>query len=189
MTEVPGKHIDSYASKNVVLTSRDLLDAARALGMTMQQYWSDGRCHGDLGVDNVLFDIEAKKISFIDPGTLESCPVCNDRTKSQPPAVLDLAHTLYDVTLDVSDLVGGPTMRLYKETFVENVLYAVIENLGSAEEKQRLLNGIRGSVHQHLEDGWKSSWSPKGVWRSFVKQIVKRRISLILDRVVSQSGV
>lgn len=189
MTEVPGKHIETYASKNVVLTSRDLLDAARAFVTTMQQYWSDGRCHGDLGVHNVLFDIEAKKISFIDPGTLESCPVCNDRTKSQPPAVLDLAHTLYDVTLDVSDLVGVQTMRLYKENFVENVLYAVVENLSSVEEKQQLLNGIWRSVQQHLDDGWKSSWSPKGMWRSFVKQIVKRRITLILERVASQARV
>jgi hypothetical protein len=189
MTEVPGKHIDSYASKNVVLTSRNLLDAARGFVTTMQQCWSDGRCHGDLGVHNVLFDIEAKKISLIDPGTLESCPVCNDCTRSQSPAVLDLAHTLYDVTLDVSDLVGGPTMRLHRENFVENVLHTVIENIGSPEEKRRLLNEIWRSVQQHLDDCWKPSWSPRGMWHSFVKQIVMQRIRSILERVVSQAKV
>jgi O-antigen/teichoic acid export membrane protein len=189
MTQVPGKHIDSYASRNVVLTSRNLLDAARAFVTTMQQCWFDGRCHGDLGVHNVLFDIEAKKISFIDPGTLESCPVCNDCTRSQSPAVLDLAHTLYDVTLDVSDLVGGPTMRLHRERFVENVFHIVIENIGSPEEKRRLLNEIWRSVQQHLDDCWKPSWSPRGMWHSFVKQIVMQRISSILERVVSQAMV
>jgi O-antigen/teichoic acid export membrane protein len=189
MTEVPGKHIDSYASKNVILTSRNLLDAARAFVTTMQQCWFGGRCHGDLGVHNVLFDIEAKKISFIDPGTLESCPVCNDCTRSQSPAVLDLAHTLYDVTLDVSDLVGGPTMRLHRERFVENVFHIVIENIGSAEEKRRFLNEIWRSVQQHLDDCWKPSWSPRGMWHRFVKQIVLQRTSSILERVVTQAMV
>jgi len=189
MTEVPGKHIDSYASKNVVLTSRDLLTAAHAFVTTMQQYWSDGRCHGDLGVDNVLFDIEAKKISFIDTGTLESCSVCNDCTRSQSPAVLDLAHALYDVTLDVSDLVDGPTMRLHRENFVEDVLHTVIENIGSPEEKRRLLNEIWRSVQQHLDDCWKRSWSPRGMWRGFVMQIVKQRISSILERVASRAKI
>lgn len=189
MTEVPGRHIDTYASKKIALTSRDLLDAARAFVATMQQYWSEGRCHGDLGVHNVLFDIETKKISFIDPGTLESCPICNDCTGPRFPTVLDLAHTLYDVTLDVSDLVGAQTMRLYKENFVEYVLHVVIENIGSAEEKRRLLNEIWRSVQQHLDDGWRSSWSPKGMWRGFVRQIVEQRISLILERVASQARV
>ena len=48
MTEVPGKHIDLYASKSHALTSKTLLDASRAFVTAMQLCWSDGRRHGDL---------------------------------------------------------------------------------------------------------------------------------------------
>jgi len=189
MTEVPGRHIDLYASKNDVLTSRNLRVAARAFVTAIQQYWSGGRCHGDLGVHNVLFDIEAKKIAFIDPGTLESCPTCNDCSKPETPAVSDLAHTLFDVTCDFMDLIGSETMRAHREIFVEYVLHTIIENIDSPEEQRRLLSEIRSSVQQHLDGGWKTSWSPKGMWHSFVKDIQFQRISSILERVVSQTNV
>jgi O-antigen/teichoic acid export membrane protein/tRNA A-37 threonylcarbamoyl transferase component Bud32 len=189
MTEVPGRHIDFYASKNDVLTSRNLRVAARALVTVIQQYWSGGRCHGDLGVHNVLFDIEAKKISFIDPGTFESCPICNDCTRSQTPAASDLAHTLFDVTCDFMDLIGNQTMRAHRETFVEYVLHRIIENIDSPEEQQRLLNEVRSSVQQHLDDGWKTSWCPKGMWHSFIKDVQFQRISSIIERVVSRINV
>jgi hypothetical protein len=43
MTEIGGRHIDWYASKSNVLTSKILLDASRAFVMTMQHYWSGDR--------------------------------------------------------------------------------------------------------------------------------------------------
>jgi tRNA A-37 threonylcarbamoyl transferase component Bud32 len=189
MTEVPGRHIDLFASKNDVLTSRNLRVAARAFVSTIQQYWAIGRCHGDLGVHNVLFDIEAKKISFIDPGTLESCPICNDCSRLQTPAASDLAHTLYDVTCDFMDLIGSQTMRVHREIFVEYVLHTIIENIETPEERRRLLNEIRSSVQQHLDEGWKTSWSPRGMWHGFIRDIQFQRINSILGQVVSQTNV
>ena len=189
MTEVPGRHIDSYASENKAVTSRNVRDAARAFATSMQQCWSGGRHHGDLGVHNALFDIEAKKISFVDPGTRESCPVCNGYTRVHTLAALDLAHALYDATIDVTDLTGRPTMRVHREAFVENVLLAILENIESPAEKRRLLEEIWSCAQQHLDDCWEPSWSPRGIWHSFVKQIMMQRISSILDRVISHTGV
>lgn len=189
MTKVPGRHIDSYKSKDDVLTSRNLRDAAYAFAAAMQRCWSVGRRHGDLGVHNALFDIEARKIAFIDPGTRESCPVCNDYTRAQAPAVLDLAHTLYDVTIDVTDLTGRPTMRTHREIFVENVLHAILENMNSPGEKRRFLEEIWRCAQQHLEECWNPSWSPRGLWHCFVKNIMIQRISSLLERVDSQIDI
>ncbi len=189
MTEVPGLHIDSYASKNDILTSRNLRDAARAFATTMPQCWSSGGRHGDLGVHNVLFDIEAKKISFVDPGTSASCPVCNGSTKPQSPQASDLAHVLYDVSIDVMDMIGSRTMRMHREAFVESVLHTIIENIDSPEEKRLLLDEIWRSAQQHMSICLERSWSLKGMWHGFLKRILTQRISSILERVTSQTNV
>ena len=189
MTEVPGKHIDSYTSKSHALTSKTLLDASRAFVTAMQLCWSDGRRHGDLGVHNVLFDVEARKISFIDAGTRESCPVCNTDSGLQSPTTSDLAHVLYDVALDVMDLLGSPTMRTHREVFVEKVFRRIIDDVNSPEEKRQLLNEIWSCVQQHLTDCLQVSWSPRGMWHRFIRQIVMQRIRSILERVIAQSNM
>jgi tRNA A-37 threonylcarbamoyl transferase component Bud32 len=189
MTEVPGRHIDLYASKNDILTSRNLRDAARAFATTMPQCWSGGGRHGDLGVHNVLFDIDAKKISFVDPGTSASCPVCNSSTKPQSPQASDLAHVLYDVSIDVMDMIGSATMRRHREAFVENVLHTIIENLDSSREKRLLLDEIWSSAQQHMRICLEHSWSLRGMWHGFLKQILTQRISSIIKRVASQTNV
>ena len=93
--------------KTTVLTSRDLLDAARAFVTTMQQYWSERTMSRRPGSAQRPFRHRGQEDLVYRPRDLESCPVCNGCTRSQSPAVLDLAHTLYDVTIDVSDLVGS----------------------------------------------------------------------------------
>ena len=97
MTAVPGQSIGSYTARIDVLTSKILLDAARTFAMAMEQCWSTGRRHGDLNFGNVLFDIEAKKISLIDAGTRADCRICNDVTKFQSAEASDLAHVLSEV--------------------------------------------------------------------------------------------
>jgi hypothetical protein len=87
------------------------------------------------------------------------------------------------------DLIGNQTMRAHRETFVEYVLHTIIENIDSPEEQQRLLNEVRSSVQQHLDDGWKTSWCPKGMWHSFIKDVQFQRISSIIERVVSRINV
>jgi hypothetical protein len=189
MTEVPGRHIDYYASKNDIVTSQNLRAAARAFATTMQQCWSSGAHHGDLGVHNVLFDIEGKKISFIDPGTSASCPVCNGSNKPQSLQASDLAHVLYDLSIDVMDMIGSRTMRMHRQAFIESVFHTIIENIDSPEEKRLLLDKIWIAAQQHVSICLKPSWSLKGMWHGFVNQIMTQRISSILERVMSKSSL
>jgi O-antigen/teichoic acid export membrane protein len=189
MTAVPGQSIGSYTSRSDVLTPRIFLEAARTFAMAMEQCWSSGRRHGDLHLGNILFDIEAKNISIIDPGWREDCRVCNDVTKFKSAAVADLTHVLWELAIDAMDLIRGPTVRFSQETFIENVLLSIVEGIDSREEKRRLLNEIWGCAQQHLTDRIERPWSLKGVWNRFVGQVAMGRIRSILERVNSHANV
>ncbi len=189
MTAVPGRYIDAYASKDDALTSKVLHEAAGAFARAMEQCWSTGQRHGDLGLRNALFDIEAKTISLIDAGTRESCRTCSEVAKFPSPAASDLAHVLCEVVRDVTDLIGSPPARMGKEVFVENVLRAVMAKIGSLKEKRRLLSEIWDSLQEHLAECLEPSWSLKGVSHGVVKKIALNRARSMLERVVSDNGI
>ena len=153
--------------------------------IAMQQCWSSGQRHGDLGLRNVLFDIEAKRISFIDAGTRESCQACSDLLKFPCAVSADLAHILCDVAKDVTDLIGSPA-RMGREIFVETIFRTILENIGTQEEKQQLLNEIRECLQEHLAEYLELSWSLKGVSHRVLKEITEGRVRSILKRVVSE---
>ncbi len=196
MTEVPGRPIDSYISRSGVLTSQIVLDAARTFAMAMELYWCSGRRHGDLNLRNVLFDLEAKNISFIDAGTRADCRICSNIIKSQSAEVCDLAHLLFEVAHDVTDLVRdvvrSQTARLSNEIFVESILCMIVDRIDSGEEKRRFLDEIWRCAQQHLDDKLDLPWSLKGAWNRYVKQIVKQvarqRIRSLLERANSHAN-
>jgi O-antigen/teichoic acid export membrane protein len=189
MTAVPGQSVSSYTSTSGALTSKIFLDAAYAFAMTMGLYWSSGRRHGDLNFGNVLFDIEAKKISLIDAGSRGDCRVCDDFTKCRSAAASDLAHMLWEAAHDVMDLVRGKTGRISNEMFIERVLLTVIDRIDSLEEKRQLLNEIWSCAQLHLADKLELRWSFQGAWNSFVTQVARRRIRSILERVSSHPKI
>src|SRR5260370_2189380 len=106
MTTVPGKDLKSCAATDDDLTPHVLESIGRAFVAAMQKIWSRGQLHGDLGLQNILYDIEARNLSLIDPGTLESCSVCNDPDKSPHPPVLELCHILRGLVTDLRDMIA-----------------------------------------------------------------------------------
>jgi O-antigen/teichoic acid export membrane protein len=184
MTPVSGENIETCMLEGDVRTSEVLQDAARVFATALEQCWSSGRRHADLGLRNVLFDIEAKNISFIDAGTRESCRACSEIARFPSAAASDLAHVLCDVATDVTDLVGSQ-VRMGKELFFECVLRTVVENIGSETEKRQLLNQIRDCLEEHLAECLQPSWSLKGVSHRVVRQVAVNRVQSMLERVVS----
>jgi hypothetical protein len=181
MTAVPGKDLNAYAAAGEDLTPEVLDGAERSLAAAMEQSWSRGQIHGDLAPRNLLCDVEAKALSLVDPGTLESCRVCSEIARGWPPAVLDLAHMLSVLGTDVADAIGNPAGRLRRQIFTESALRACIEMIGPRDEKQRLLEEIRGCAEAHLDEMLALSWSFRGLWRWLVGQIAVRRINATLD--------
>src|SRR5260370_3298688 len=117
MTTVPGKDLKSCAATDDDLTPHVLESIGRAFVAAMQKSWSRGQLHGDLGLQNILYDIEARNLSLIDPGTLESCSVCNDPGQSRHPPVLELGHILPDLAPDVAAMIRNPVPRLPPQIF------------------------------------------------------------------------
>jgi O-antigen/teichoic acid export membrane protein/tRNA A-37 threonylcarbamoyl transferase component Bud32 len=188
MTVVPGANIEFGTSKGDVLKSQMLHNGARAFANAMERCWSSGRRHGDLTLQNVLLDVEGKKISFIDAGTLESCNTCND-SATQFAAASDIGHLLWHSATGVMDLIDSPTVRTGREMFVESVLVAILENIESRERRRQFLEEAWVSAQQHLTDRLYLSWSARGIWHRIVKKVAINRIRSILERVDSQSNV
>jgi O-antigen/teichoic acid export membrane protein len=183
MTAVAGHYIDGPASTDEMPKSEVLEGAARAFADAIEQCWSAGQRHGDLGLRNVLFEIEEKTISFIDAGTRESCRTCSEIDKFPSPAVSDLSHVLCDVVRDVMGLIANPSARMGKELFVETVFRAIIENVKQPSEKRWLLNQIWVCLQAHLAECLEPSWSLKGISHFFVKRVALNRARSMLERI------
>jgi O-antigen/teichoic acid export membrane protein len=187
MTAVSGKKdLKSSAAVDDDLTPDVLETIGRAFVATMRESWSRGQLHGDLGLQNVLYDIQTRSLSFIDPGTPECCLVCNDGTRRWRPAALELGHILRDLGTDVRDIVGNPIARLRRQIFVESALRAYVETIRRSEEKQRALRDIRACALEHLRRVLEPSWSLRGFWHWLLGQIVIRRMDSMLDRLQAE---
>lgn len=188
MTGAPGKPIDTYAA-NGRLGPAALETASAAFAAAMQNAWARGLIHGDLGLRNILFDMEAKTLALIDPGTLESCRVCNAAQHAPHAAAMDLGHLLVELVTDVNDLIGNPAVRTHKQSFVASLLRSVLASVDSHTEKKRLLSNIRQIVAAHLTSTLTPSRSPRGVWHRLVKAVAERRITDTLGRLEDDLGL
>ena len=186
MTAVSGRHLDYYALKKEADTPTMLRDAACAFAAALQQYWSSGQRHGDLTLDNVLFDDEAKQISFIDAEMIDHS--CSNDTKRFTMAS-ELATLLSGIVTDVMDTLGNQTGRILKEVFVEDALCAIIGNAGSEDDKRRLLNDISHHLREHLVDCLEVSLSPQGMWHWFARHVATKRACALLTRVSSKCDI
>jgi hypothetical protein len=182
MTAVSAKKdLKSCAATDDDLTPEVLDAIGRAFTAAMQERWSRGQIHGDLALQNILYDIQGKNLSFIDPGTRECCTVCYDLSKCWRPAVLELGHILRDLGTDVRDLIGNPIARLRRQIFAESALRAFIEAIGSIDEKHRAPDEIQACAQVHLSRVLQLSWSLRGLWHWVLTQLVVRRMASMLD--------
>jgi len=187
MTAVPAtKDLKSSAAVDDDLTPDRLEQLGRALVIAMRTIWSRGQMHGDLGLQNVLYDLDSRTLSLIDPGTPECCRVCHERAGTWRPAVLELGHILRDLGTDVRDVIGNPIARLRRQVVVESALHAFLETIGPVAEKRRALDEIRASAHTHLWQVLDSSVSLRGAWHWLLAQVVIWRMDSMLDRIFTE---
>ncbi len=186
MSMVPGHDLSASAANAGTLEPEVIEAAARATIAAMRETWSRGQVHGDFGLQNILFGFEAQTLSFIDPGTPESCSICNGAIRHRDPAALDLAHFVYDLATDVSDLIGSPAARLRRQVFAESALRAALETIGRDDAKHLFLADVRAAAHAHMAANLRPSWTIRGLWHGIVRQIAVRRIDALLDRLEAE---
>jgi hypothetical protein len=99
MTRVPGKSLNAYLRNSLPLTTETLDSLASALVAALNCYWSLGaRPYGDLNLDNVLCDLSAQTLSFVDPGVLQDGFLCERVGSHFYPASRDLAYLVFDTS-------------------------------------------------------------------------------------------
>jgi hypothetical protein len=110
MRQVRGKplHICHLDGRQALLQ-----EAGEAFGAAMQPVWAAGVKHGDLGLRNLMFDLDTRTISIVDPAA-EECEACVHRP-SLCAAATDLGHLIAELTTDVNDLVGATFTRMHKQ--------------------------------------------------------------------------
>jgi O-antigen/teichoic acid export membrane protein len=178
------KDLKTSAAADDDLTPEALQAMAHAtVTALLERSWSRGHLHGDLALQNILYDVPARTLSFIDPGTEDCCSVCNDVGTSWGPAVLELGHIVRDLGTDVRDLIGNPAARLRRQIFVESALRTYLDALGSSDEKRGVLNEIRSSAHAHLSKVLEVSWSFHGLWRWLLTKFAVGRMDSLLEKL------
>lgn len=186
MTAVPGRAIDACTS---AVTPETIRCAARAFAGAMEQCWSSGQRHGDLGLSNVLFDFEARTISVIDAGTRESCRTCSEIARFPSAQASDLAHALCDVVRDITDLTGRPPAHINRDAFVKAVLATALERQASIVERRRTLTHVWECFEEHLVESFGLSWSLKGAPHQAARMIARNRARSIIDSLMPDKEI
>lgn len=187
MTQVSGKH-DLKASLGVDkdLTPEMLNELGHAVVLGLKESWSRGERHGDLALQNILYSVQTKQLSFIDPGTRECCFVCNSMDSPWPSAVLELGHILRDYGTDVRDLMGKPRARLLRGAFTRSALRTYLDTISSLDAKKNAFNDIRDCSLFHLAKVLNASRLTRGLWRRPLTHFVVRRIDRLLESLLEE---
>ena len=117
-----------------------LQGAPRAVAAALQEYWARGQLYGALSFCNILCDVEAREISFIDAGLETGLFSCAGVEKLWYPASPDLAYLLYQTGVRVRSTALNPGARRRQEAFALGVLRAYLETIDSTDQRQGLLD-------------------------------------------------
>jgi O-antigen/teichoic acid export membrane protein len=189
MTKLTGKDLESYTSADYALSRKALYEIGRTVAAAMNGYWAQGKIHGDFAFRNILVQIPDKSISFLDPGTPESCCVCNSDTKHWDPAILDLAHVLWDLGTHLRETIVNPTTYLRRQVLADSLFSAYLETIATAQDKQRQLDFIEACTLAHLSKRLQISLSARGARNWLVKNIAKMRTAATLRRLRAELDI
>lgn len=182
MTRVPGTPVGSLLEHGG-LPSEVIASLAPAIVQAMRHFWSRGRTHGDLTLDNILCDPTARTLSFVDPGMRTACPF------QHVPAVWsadthDLAHMLQDVVGALLHSALHPVGWTRKSKFAEMVVEAFVRASGP-EERQLALQDLLICTRQHLDAAYPRTRSATELYRIVQRWRGRVRLQSMLARVRS----
>lgn len=189
MTVVPGRNLYTWTATGDGPDLAGLDEAARVSVRAITQSWHDNIMHGDLALQNILFDFKSKSLAFVDGGTTTCCVTCHDFRHHWTSASRDLAHILSDVLTDVKKTIGNRPARVRRNYFAESALRAYLAQSGSDQKPEQKLEDIRLCMLAHLEDLFQLSWSAHGLWCWFLKQTARRRLDAMLARLYADKDV
>jgi len=159
-----------------------------AIIAAMNRFWSNGLLHGDLTLDNILCDVGARNLSFVDAGRRRTCSFDDDLSSRWEPPSHDLAHMLYDTAVSVLSTIVSPVACFRKRMFAEGVVRAFVETTGSLVARRSQLEEIRACARLHVMALDRGSWSLRGLYQMLQKQIGLLRLEKTIGRVQADAG-
>lgn len=188
MSRVPGRPLQLCleAGKNPM---HEIVETVpRVVVAAAEQYWSTGQIFGELSFNNILCDVTARNLSFVDPGVPSESFCCNEVTKQWYPGSHDLGYMLYSTQARLKHHVANPRAGIREQLFTENVLRAHLDSIRSFEAKQSLLIEIRACAREHLKK-LQTPWSVHGLWCALIKQVASHRIDAAIDRLKASGSL
>jgi len=159
-----------------------------AIIAAMNRFWSNGLLHGDLTLDNIVCDVGARSLSFVDAGRRRTCSFDDGLSSRWKPPSHDLAHMLYDTAVSVLSTIVSPLACFRKRRFAEGVVRAFAETIGSLEARRSQLEEIRACTRLHLMALDRVSWSLRGLYQLLQRQIGLLRLEKTIGRVQADAG-
>jgi O-antigen/teichoic acid export membrane protein len=188
MGRVPGRPLQLCLEAGKDPRHEILETVPRVVVAAAEQYWSTGQIYGELSFNNILCDVTARNLSFVDPGVPSESFCCNEVTKQWYPGSHDLGYLLYSTQARLKHHVANPRAGIREQLFTENVLRAHLESIRSLEAKQSLLIEIRACAREHLKK-LQTPWSVHGLWCALIKQVASHRIDAAIDRLEASESV
>jgi O-antigen/teichoic acid export membrane protein/tRNA A-37 threonylcarbamoyl transferase component Bud32 len=188
MSMLPGKTL-SFWLEQCDLPREVLNSLPHAIIAAVNRLWSIGQVHGDLTFDNILCDIGARELSFVDPGMRTICPFQDDFTSRWTPPAHDLAHTLFDVGVSVLTALVNPMAFRRKRSFAESLVRAFIATIGASDERRSQLEEIRACAQLHLMTLGDGPYPLRKVYQRLQRQVGLRRLQKVISRVRAEAGL
>jgi O-antigen/teichoic acid export membrane protein/tRNA A-37 threonylcarbamoyl transferase component Bud32 len=186
MSMVPGKTL-SFWLEHGDLPREVLHSLPHAVIAAVNRLWSIGQVHGDLTLDNILCDIGARDLSFVDPGMRTICPFRDHLTRRWKPPAHDLAHTLYDAGASVLSTLVNPLAFRRKRSFAERLVRAFIATIGPSDEKRSQLEEIRACARLHLMTLGGGPYSLRKVYQRLQRLVGLLRVQKVINRVGAEA--
>ena len=171
MTRVPGRSLWHSLASPAPSDAVEVGCVVQAIARAMAELWSAGQTYGDLNVDNVLCDPASRTLSFLDPGNPSQMLYEAWTSPSQ-----DLAYFVFESSTSLRRAISHPRAEAQLRLVTADVVRAVLSDIPLLSERRRLLEHMRDATQDFLGT-LESSWTPRGLWRSLVRQVGLRRIA------------
>jgi O-antigen/teichoic acid export membrane protein len=183
MTLVGGRKLDACLESGWEMTPEATESAVHALVAAMQRCWPiNSQPHGDLDLNNILWDTKNRSLSLVDPGASDSCSCLGASLNTLLQASRNLGYMLYATATALKHDIGRFGAASRKRGFVVLVLRGFLDALDPPDAKRRAFDEIELCAKVYLGD-MELSWWPRGLWRTLVKINASHQIESLMRGV------
>jgi hypothetical protein len=160
-------------------------EVAGVVFAALQRYWAGSpRLYGDLNLDNILCDPQAKQLTLIDPGMPDDSHLCDDAPNRWFAMSRDLAYLAYSVACSVKRNLPHPLVDRRQLAMVEAIVSQGVEHA----DDPAFIDELRACVQLHIAS-IAGSWSLAGAWRNFVRHRTAVRVDAMIQRIIQRTAL